>query len=251
MNSATKTAALLTLLSVTSASLSAQFNGETGPGKTLTPLMIAAHKDDLRRVHNLLAHGANVNERSPAGETALYEAIERTNPTADNLPVVNALIDAGADPNQPTIFNASPLMISLTRDYGNPAVTLRLLRAGAHVSHSCEPGDSAVSLAAQDGTAAVVEALLKAGSPPNCQGMHGETALHWAAMNGFVDTVAALLADGADPFLRDQSGKTPFDVATVTNPDKRVQQQFSKTRLMLQDAMKNKPLAALGKSDLH
>jgi len=201
-----------------------------------TSLIIAVQRNDLKTVRSLLASGADVNHKTEDGKTALYAAIERLKPTADNLPIVDALLQAGADVNEPIFFNASPLAVSLTRDYANQAVTLRLLQAGAKVSRSCDPDDSLVSLAAQNDWADVVKALLKVGAPANCQNKSGETALHWAAMNAFNDVVVVLLDGGANPNLRDKQGKTPFDVAVATNPDKRVQKQFAQTRALLTSA---------------
>jgi uncharacterized protein len=201
-----------------------------------TPLISAVQRNDLKTVRSLLAGGADVNKKTEDGKTALYAAIERLKPTADNLPIVDALLQAGADVNEPIFFNASPLAVSLTRDYANQAVTLRLLGAGAHVSRTCEPDDSSVSLAAQNDWAEVVKALLKAGAPANCQNKGGETALHWAAMNAFNDVVVVLLNGGANPHVRDKQGQTPLDVAVVTNPDKRVQKEFARTRALLSAA---------------
>jgi uncharacterized protein len=201
-----------------------------------TPLIIAVQRNDLKTVRSLLASGADVNHKTEDGKTALYAAIERLKPRANNLPMVDALLQAGADVNEPIFFEASPLAVSLTRDYANQAVTLRLLGAGAHVSRTCEPEDSSVSLAAQNDWADVVKALLRAGAPANCQNKGGETALHWAAMNAFNDVVVILLEGGANPHLRDNEGKTPLDVAVVTNPDKRVQKQFAQTRALLSSA---------------
>ena len=116
----------------------------------LTPLMNAAASDDLSRVEKLISQGADVRQRTKNGETALYEAIERLDLNRDNLPVVDALLRAGADPNDIEIFGTSPLIISLTRDHGNPAVTLRLLDAGARVPQNCGDGDSVLSLATQE-----------------------------------------------------------------------------------------------------
>ena len=107
---------------------------------SLTPLMKAAAHKDLARVRELLTRGANVNQKTAAGETALYEAIERHSPYENHLPIVDALLGAGADPNEQEIFDASAFSISLTRQYANSSVTLRLLEAGARVPE-CGEGE--------------------------------------------------------------------------------------------------------------
>lgn len=50
----------------------------------LTPLMNAAAHCDLARVRDLLAHGADVKQRTDKGDAALYEAIERYDASIDN-----------------------------------------------------------------------------------------------------------------------------------------------------------------------
>jgi ankyrin repeat protein len=102
----------------------------------LTPLMNAARYNDLPRVRTLLAGGADVKARTVQGETALYEAIYRADQSSDNLPVVDALLNAGADPNEKEF--TSLLALSLDT-YGNPSVTLRLLQRGARVPQECSP----------------------------------------------------------------------------------------------------------------
>lgn len=203
--------------------------------------MNAAWHNDLPRVRELLAHGANVAERTSDGKTALYEAIERTDLNADNLPIVDALLKAGADPNEAEFFTSNPLSISLTRDYANPSVTLRLLQSGAQVSRDCPKGnseDSLLSLATMESNIEVMRALIAKGSPVNCQ-FRGASALYWAALNGQNDRVALLLQSGADPQQQDGEGHTILEIATTTNPDSRVQAEFAKTRQLLQEALKS------------
>jgi ankyrin repeat protein len=201
----------------------------------LTPLMNAAAQNDLPRVRKLLAHGAVVGEHTRDGRSALYEAIERTDLNADNLPVVDALLKAGADPNEVEFSSSSALSISLTRDYANPAVTIRLLQAGAHVPLDCPAGnseDSLLALATMDSSVEVMRQLIAGGSPLNCR-YRGASALYWAALNGQHDRVALLLNSGADPRQQDGQGHSILDITQTTNPDSRVQADFARTRQLL------------------
>ena len=199
----------------------------------LSPLMNAAFQNDLPRAHALLEKGADVRQRTDHGETALYEAIERRSPNSDNLPMVEVLLKAGADPNEVEIFDTPALEISLTRDYSNAAVTLLLLHSGARVSTECGKGDSLLSLATQDSNLEVMRTLIDSKAPLNCVSAGGQTALYWAAINGQADRVELLLRSGADQQLADMGGKKPLDVARTTNPDQRVQADFAKTREVL------------------
>ena len=201
----------------------------------LTPLMNAARHNDLARVRILLANGADVKARTAQGETALYEAIERIDLKSDNLPTVDVLLKAGADPNETEIYGLSALSISLTRDYANPAVTMRLLRAGATVPRDCGNGDSLVSLATQESSPEVMRALIQRGAPVNCR-YRGASALYWAAINGQTDKVQLLLQSGADATIQ-IDGKALLDAATCTNPDRRVQADFEKTRQLIRAAL--------------
>jgi hypothetical protein len=207
----------------------------------LTPLMNAARHNDLPRIRILLAQGADVKAKTAQGQTALYEAIERTDLNADNLPIVVALLQAGADPNEKEIFGASALSISLTRDYANPAVTLQLLKVGATVPRECpsqDSKDSVLSLATMDSSVEVMRELIARGARVNCK-YRGASALYWAALNGQSDRVELLLQSGADPREQYDGGHTILEIATTTNRDSRVQKEFEKTRQLLEKALQS------------
>ncbi len=177
-----------------------------------------------------MAHGADVKHKTDDGETALYEAIARYDPSINNLPTVDALLKSGADPNEREIFDASALSISLTRDHANPAVTLRLLEAGAVVPYDCGEGDSLLSLATQGSSLEVMRALIDRGAPVNCE-YRGASALYWAAINGRVDRVTLLLQNGADP----------TEAARCPNSGPGVKTDFAKTCELIERALRTSP----------
>jgi hypothetical protein len=94
--------------------------------------------------------------------------------TGKELPLVDALIEGGSDPN----FNKN--------------------------GKSETPLIGAASLGAED----VGLRLLDAGARPEVRGLFGETALHWAAMLG-EDRLTARLIPGSDLNLRDEKYNSP------------------------------------------
>lgn len=125
----------------------------------------------------LAVRGADLNRLSN-GRTALSLAAG----SADHLPVLRALLDAGADPN-------------------------------AHGTHFFSLG---IAVLSQNEDA--LAALLAAGADPNLQVMWSAGALHTAAMLSLPRFVEALLAAGADPNLRARQARiTPLHHAAAVS----------------------------------
>ena len=101
-----------------------------------------------------------------------------TLPKGREIPLVDALLDAGADVD----FQRS-------REDGKKGDT---------------PLIGAASLGAED----LALRLLAAGAKPQLRGLFGETALHWAAMLG-EDRLAAELIRGSNVNLRDEKYNSP------------------------------------------
>jgi len=119
--------------------------------------------------------------RDSLGRTPLQRAAE-----AGHAPAVEALLDAGADPDLGDVFGDTPLIGCVTQAWRDPA------RA-----------------------AAVAEALLRGGASPNAANCRGLTALHFAAYEGHADLAAALVRAGAES-LRDCRGHTPEDYVELS-----------------------------------
>ncbi|MEJ1966674.1 MAG: ankyrin repeat domain-containing protein [Gammaproteobacteria bacterium] len=163
----------------------------------------AAMNGDLPVMNALLKAGANPNARGSFGTPPLHWRVR-----VDDLDAARHLLKAGADPNGLTERGVSPLSLAIGN--GNPEMVGLLLRAGADASHAEPTGETHLMIAAQVGVLAVVQQLLKHGArvearDPN----YGQTALMFAARAGAADVVSALLASGANPNVATNVGETP------------------------------------------
>jgi hypothetical protein len=134
--------------------------------------------EDSSRANELIRWG----ERKPCFTHPLHfisdMLFEGTLPPGKEIPLVDALLDAGAD-----------LDSQRTREDGKKGDT---------------PLIGAASLGAED----VGIKLLLAGAKPELRGLFGETALHWASMLG-EDRLVAELIRGSNVNLRDEKYNSP------------------------------------------
>jgi uncharacterized protein len=125
----------------------------------MTPLIWAAHQNDLEAVKALLAAGANPKASNRYEVTALSEAANN-----GDSEMIEALLKAGADPNVATGEGETPLMT-----------------------------------ASRTGSTAGVKALIAKGANVNAkESYRGETALMWAVSENHADVVKLLVDGGAD-----------------------------------------------------
>jgi len=151
-------------------------------------------------VAEIVKRGADVNIRQTAGggggprlnlkdATPFLMAAQ-----TDDLPLLKALIDAGADPNIPNADGTTPLMAA----------------AGVGID---APGEDAGS---EEEAIKTVNYLLELGADINATNKLGETAMHGAAYKGVAKVIRLLNARGADPAVwnrKNSNGWTPLLIA--------------------------------------
>lgn len=143
---------------------------EHGDAEVLRRLL----SEDASRANALVSWGTSNRVMTHPLHYVSDMLFEGTLKKGKELPLVEALIEAGAD-------------IDFQRN-----------------GKGDTPLIGAASLAAED----VGLRLLEAGAKPELRGLFGETALHWAALLG-EDRLAGRLAESSDVNLRDEKYKSP------------------------------------------
>ena len=130
----------------------------------------------------------------------------------ENVAIVEALLDAGADPNSRGRGGTMPILVAATMA-GDKATVNSLLDRGTDVNTRSDSGFTPLMIAASFGKTRLVQTLLRRGADTNIQNRDGDTALMLVAGKGFSGTqnrpeIARLLLDrGADADLKDNKGE--------------------------------------------
>lgn len=153
-----------------------------------TPLMMAARNGHLEVVNELLNRRAAINQRNMNSCTALELAASN-----GHLGVVDALLNRGA-----TIDSDSDALINAAEGGYVEIVSLLIAnRAAINYSHELDRV-TALTGAARNGNLAIVDELLNHGANINHLEVGNDNALSLAVDNGHVETVRLLLERGAE-----------------------------------------------------
>src|ERR1041384_3951124 len=126
------------------------------------------------------------------GTTPLHLAVR-----ADDLAKVNQLLAAGADAKAANRYGITPLYLAC--ENADPAMIERLLKAGADPNSTSTEGETALMTVARTGAVEAARVLLDHGAKVDArEEWHGQTALMWAVDEQHPAMVKELIAHGAD-----------------------------------------------------
>lgn len=149
----------------------APVNAETPGG--LTPLMLASKEGLLKTTKSLLRRGAELDDTDKFKKTALFHTCENK---TENVDLVQALLDAGADVNKKDTLGRTPLLIACQN--GHLDVARMLLKKGAQINEADTGGDTPLMQACKadaNKAAAMVKLLLDNGALLDCCNKQGNT----------------------------------------------------------------------------
>lgn len=176
-------------------------------------LMKMTVEHDVETCRELIASGADVNQRSAEGSTALALAARE-----NHADLVTILLDAGANPEIRDAEEKTVLHQAV--DVGAEESVAALLAAGAEVNAVCtHDGWSPLRSAVNLGYEGIARRLLDSGADPNlrAEGHDEMVPLHNAAADNSEALVSLLLRHGADPSGGAPDNFTPLHLAARDN----------------------------------
>ncbi|KAI8795419.1 protein fem-1 B [Biomphalaria glabrata] len=183
-------------------------------GQKTTPLVIAAKLGETKVVQVLLTNfDVDIEQRSTVRfdgyviqeATALWCASG-----AGHLDIVELLIKHGANVNNATATNSTPLRAACFD--GRLDIVKYLVEHGADLTIPNKYDNTCLMISCYKGHTKVVRHLLEKGADPDLKAHCGATSIHFAAECGHLEVVKELIHFGAS-MLKNDLGMTPLMVA--------------------------------------
>ncbi|GAA47164.1 ankyrin [Clonorchis sinensis] len=173
-----------------------------------TALHLATKEDSDEIVSALLKHGVDSGSKTKKGYTPLHLAAKY-----GNLAIAHTLLEhANADPN--SIGHSGFAPVHVAAYYKQSPILQLLVDYGADINKTVKNGFTPLHLSAKRNNLDCVRFLLEQGANVDARSRNGYTPLHLAAQDGHFDIVQTLVEHyGAIPDAAAKDGLTPLHLA--------------------------------------
>jgi ankyrin repeat protein len=172
-------------------------------GKTL--LELALDRGNAPLASMLLKRGAELDLGTNAPNWVIIHM--------QNLPMLEVLLEYGADPDRPDSAGALPIHYAVASQ--NTNALLKILEAGAEVDARDPNYRTPLMIATLSDDLGSVQILLEHGADPNRWDRMGETALHLAVRRGNSDAIDLLFSYNENPSALNFDGLAPVHLAAI------------------------------------
>lgn len=171
------------------------------PASEVSPFYLPIRNNDLTALRQLIREPGPAARDARGNSPLMYAA------ALGSLESMRLLLEAGADPNVPNNFDATPLMWCA----GDAAKVRLLLSKGAKVDARSKLGRTPLLIAAyNDGAIEAAGLLLEKGADVNARDKTGTSVLALAAAANNLELARILIAKGANVNNVDELGFTPL-----------------------------------------
>lgn len=179
----------------------------------LSLLQVAYQEDHPKMVRLLLDYDASIEEMDAEGRNPIIASLE-------NLPLLDALLEGGMDPDEVGLDGIPPLHCAVILQ--SPEAIDLLLKGGANIDIRDQDYRTPMMRAAVARTLSLVELLIDRGSQLDAFNQRGDTTLHMAVRRGNLELAQLLLKQGADPRIFNFTDMTPLHMAALTGQNQLV-----------------------------
>lgn len=173
-------------------------------------LVLAASKS-VALLTCLLARNVNVSTLYDTyGRNPCHAAV--VDESAETLPLLRMLVDAGADVNAINAAGYMPLHVAAM--YARTKILRLLIELGADLNGRTRNGWTALHFLCRNALTSNITLLIAAGANFRLVNKKGQLACHRAAIFSSVGALCVLMAAGADFDQRDSEGRTTRMIAT-------------------------------------
>jgi len=157
----------------------------------MTPLLLAAKRNQFSVVKLLADKGAKINIKNAQGRSGLHFAAR-----ANNISLVRFLVEKGRVPiDVRSKYGVTPLIEAGFK--ADEKLARYLLDNGADVNAKSKEGTTALFGATEQGDASLIELLIERGANVNATNKDGVTPIGWALSNDDLSTAELLETHGA------------------------------------------------------